>query len=536
MVIDMRAIIGQARVDYKERSRSFSFLAIISLCLFGAYWFVPRTGDGLMIMAFEPDIFVQGGHPSWIPISSAVALAFFLPLIGFFYLRNGVQYDEKVGLEQLISSSTVGNFRYFIGKFLSGTLLLYTFAIVVIAGAFFMMLWHYTGQFLSVRAFLSPYMFLLITLPLCSALAILFGSARILRGAIGSIIYAICIPMLMVPMLTVDNPNIILRLLDTSAMANIIEVMSRSAYQQTGYTIDSFMLVYVTDSAYLYYTPLHNVIFDNLSYTFEDFIVMGIWLLVVAMFIALSALFYGITKRHPARPGSTSRHPAWPDSTSNKTQTSTYKQRHEFVYNSVSPAKNLMSVRGIFAEIKLMLKGQHFIWYLVSIIGFASTLFLEISMVQTIIMPLLCLWFVNIFSGLGSREHNYNMLQIIATIPTGKLKQITFSWIAGLAITSTLALPTIVRLTSGGQLTSAFAVLAGVVFLPSFAMFLGEFFKSSRLFEMSLIVVSFAIINGIPLAMYMGYANAPSHTQALVYLALGLVFGVTTVYKRYTPI
>ena len=89
----MRVIIGQARADYKDKSRRFSFVALMALCLFGAFWFVPRAGDGFEIMSIQPDVFIQGGNSSWIPVTSALGLAFFLPFIGFFYLRNAMLFD-----------------------------------------------------------------------------------------------------------------------------------------------------------------------------------------------------------------------------------------------------------------------------------------------------------------------------------------------------------------------------------------------------------------------------------------------------------
>ena len=517
----MRAISGQIRADYTQKSRSFSFLAMIALCLFGAFWFVPRAGDGILIMALQPDVFIQGGHPSWIPMTSALGLAFFLPLIGFFYLRDAIQFDEKMGVEQLVSSSAIGNLRYLTGKFLSGALLLYTFAIAVIIGSFFMTIWQYPRQFLSARAFLSPYMFSLISLPLCAAITTFFGSIRFLRGGIGSVVYVMGLLTLMAVGFELENPGVLIRSLDFGAMGNVIEVMSRTAYQQTGYTIDSFMMV--GDVGDLLTQPTQHVLFDNLSYTTTDFAVLLIWLLATVVLVMLSAPLYSITKKLPAKSRGASK----------KLQTAIlHEQGLKPVYHSVTPTKNQMWLRGIVAEIKLMLKGQRLTWYLVSVVGVALSLFLEIGIAQTMVLPLLMLWFVNVFSRLGNHERKHNMLQIIATIPGGKIKQITYSWIAGLVITSTLALPVVLRLIISGHLIGAFAVLAGVVFLPSFAMFLGEFSRTNRLYEMLFIVITYFIINGLSFAMYMGNNNTPSFMQAVAYLALGLIFGVVTIYKR----
>jgi len=518
----VRAVLGQIQVDYIQKSRSFSFLVMIAICLFGAFWFVPReTGDGILIMAMQPDIFIQGGHPSWIPMTSALGLAFFLPLIGFFYLRDAIAFDEKMGVEQLVSSSAVGNFRYLAGKFLSGVLLLYTFAFAVIIGSFFMMVWQYPGQLLSIGAFLSPYMFLLVSLPLCAAITVFFGSVRFLRGGIGSVIYVMGLLSLMTVGTMLENPGTFTRALDFGATANIIEVMSRTAYNQTGYAIESYLMVgYAGD--FLTQPTLH-LFFDNLIYTTSDFAVLLIWLVAIVVFVMMSAPLYAITKKLPVKSRGASQ----------KQLTATFHdQEPKPAYNAVNPTKDQMWFRGIVSELKLMLKGQKLTWYLVSAVGLALSLFLEISITQTMVLPLLMLWFVNVFSRLGNYEHKHNMLQIITTIPGGKLKQISYSWIAGLIITFTLALPVAVRLLLVGQLTGVLAILAGTIFLPSFAMFLGEFTRTNRLFEMLFIVITYLILNGLSFVMYMGNNDSPSLVQATIYLVLGLAFGAISIFKR----
>jgi hypothetical protein len=210
------------------------------------------------------------------------------------------------------------------------------------------------------------------------------------------------------------------------------------------------------------------------------------------------------------------------------------QQKLKPAYNTVSLSEKHMWVRGISAEIKIMLKGQPKIWYLASITGIVLTLFLEMSVVHTMVIPLLMLWLVNVFSRLGNREHKHDMLKIIATIPGGKLKQIIYSLIAGLLIALLLTLPIIIRLFAAGHFIGVFAVLSGVIFVPSFAMFLGEFTKTNRMFEMLFIIMTYAIVNGVPVAMYMGYPTRPSVLQAVAYLIAGIIFAAFAVFKRKT--
>nr|AGS52503.1 hypothetical protein [uncultured bacterium contig00005] len=67
----MISIWGVARACFVERLRRFSFIAIMALSLFAAFWFVPRDDGSMQVMAIQPDRFIQAGNPSWIPVASA---------------------------------------------------------------------------------------------------------------------------------------------------------------------------------------------------------------------------------------------------------------------------------------------------------------------------------------------------------------------------------------------------------------------------------------------------------------------------------
>ena len=524
----MSASLGQARADYLEKSRNFSFLALMALCLFAAFWFVPRSVDGFQIMSLQEDVFIQGGNPSWIPVTSALGLAFFLPFIGFFYLRNTMAFDEIVGVDQLIASSATGNARYLIGKFLSGILLLYTFAATVVIGSFFMTLWHFPGQFLSIYAFISPYMFILASVPFCVAVAVLFGSVRFLRGAVGSVIYVIGLFVMLTLPMEIENSGVLLRSLDLTAMSSLMETVSRTAYEQTGQTINSVMFIggYGPDSDF---QPTLNLVFNGLNYNTVDFTVIGTMLLISIGLIILSVQLYGLTKILPDKVHRRKR-----EKQLNITPTAGHTGKP--AYKAVAPSNRPIWLHGIVTELKLMLKGQSFIWYLISITGIVLSLFLGMNIVQVYILPLLMLWFVNIFSRLGSREHSHDILTIIATIPGGKLKQIIYAWIAGIIVALILALPVMVRLSVLGQFIGVLAVLAGIIFLPSFAMFLGEFTKTNRVFEMIFIIMTYAIVNGASVVMYMGYPELSSFYQAGAYLIVGVLLGVISVYWRQSRV
>jgi len=516
----VRAVWGQAKADFLERYRRFSFIAMVALSIFAAFWFVPtpQNSGGFIILEIQPDLFIQGGNASWIPIASALGLAFLLPMVGFFYLRNAIAFDEKTGIEQLVSTSGAGTLCYLFGKFISGILLLYALSIVVIVGSFFMTVWHFPGEFLSLHDLLNPYMFILASLPLCVAFSVLFGSLRFLRGAFGSVIYVFGALTFMALSIMLENSGIIFRSFDITTMSSLMEIVFRTVYEQTGYPVMQFTFMGGIGNVDMGYSPTHQLVFNGLNFNPSDYAVFGMMLLISIGCVLLSVPLYGIRKLHTKQ--------------QQTAEVITHRSEQVPSYNAVIPSKKQMWGRGIFAEIKLALKGRHFLWYAVSLVGIALSLFLNIDIVREFIAPLLMLWAINVFSGLGSREHENGILHIIATIPGGKFRQILYSWIAGFFVAFLFSLPIIIRLLLAGQFIGVFAIFAGVIFLPSFAMFLGEFTGTNRAFEVLFIIMTYTIINGVTIFMYMGNPSDPSFYQAVFYLIAGIVLGIFAILKR----
>lgn len=521
----MRSIVGIARADFKERSRRFSFIAIMAAALFLAFWFVPQEGGGIQVMAIQPDRFVQGGNPTWIPLASAWGLGFFLPLVGFFYLRNAIAFDEKSGVSQLISSSPVGNVRYMLGKLCSGTLLLYCAAAVVIIGSFFMTLWHFPGERLTVNQFLSPFVFLLTALPLCCAVVLLFESVRFMRGAVGSVLFIAAFITMYVLVSEAEVPGVLLRSFDFSGTSVIFHTINNAVLEQSGQPMGTLM--FLGTGIEFDTPPTMQLVFNGVPVTTADIQGFAGMICAALGLTVLSAPLYGFFKKD------------FSVRLSKKSRTKEYNDSEETrlkpipSYMPAAASGNARWVSGIAAEMRLMLNGQRFLWMLVSLAGVLLSIFLDLEYVQIYVMPLLMIWFINVFSAMGSREYQYDMLGCISVIPGGRLKQIMFSWVSGMLIALTLVLPVIVRMLIAGQTAGIFAAFASIVFLPSLALFLGEFTKTRRGFELTLVAVTYLILNDVTAVMYMGmHPDVISVTRSGIYMAAGLALGVAAVLKR----
>ena len=519
----MTSVIGQAKADFLEYSRRFSFIAMIALALFGAFFFVPSYEQGnFSFLEIMPDTFIQTSNATWIPVAGAMGTGFFLLIFGFFYLRNSIIFDEKTGIDQFIITSPAKNISYVMGKFISGILLLSFFAIITMLGSYIMILLRFSNEALSLRTFFVPYAFLITSLPIISAIAVFFGSFRLLRGAVGSVIFIIGVFVKLNIIMDVNTfprtLTLFQRSFDFTGMIYLQDIIKFALLDTTGdYAIrDSAFLGGIIELAGE--TPTEHLFFITMPLGVYELTGFGLMLSLAFGLVIVSVPLLLLSRR--LRSIKTTDIVSYSDRTTNK-------------YIAAKATVKQNQIAGIAAELKLMIKGQSLAWKLVALTGVVSSIFVDLVTVQILIIPLVLLWFINAFSSLGYKERYYDILQIISTIPRGRFRQIIYSYTAGLCISFILLCPVTIRMILAGQIYGVFIALSAMVFVPSLALFLGEVTKSNRPFEMLMIFVTYMILNGEHFIDYVGlHPNIVSITRGTVFLLLGVILGIFAVVKR----
>ena len=152
-----------------------------------------------------------------------------------------------------------------------------------------------------------------------------------------------------------------------------------------------------------------------------------------------------------------------------------------------------------------------------------ATLTAELQAVRQIVLPLAWLWPMLLWSGLGAREIRFDTgaLLFSAARPLGR--QLPATWLAGVALAALIGGGAAVRFALGGHWESLGAWLVAVLFIPTFALALGIWSGSSKLFEVLYLVLWYiGPMNQVPT---MDYAGAT---------AKGLESGMPVVYLGVT--
>ena len=153
------------------------------------------------------------------------------------------------------------------------------------------------------------------------------------------------------------------------------------------------------------------------------------------------------------------------------------------------------------AEVVLALKGYPRLWFLVALGLAVAALLAPLPAVKQGIAPVLAIWPMLLWSALGTRERRAGTAELLFSAPRPLTRQLSATWLAGAVIGFAVGGAFGLRLVLAGDAAGAVTWLAGVAFVPAFALACGVLTGNSRLFE------------GLYMALW--YVAALNHVPAL---------------------
>ena len=201
----------------------------------------------------------------------------------------------------------------------------------------------------------------------------------------------------------------------------------------------------------------------------------------------------------------------------------------------LTPAVRRFNPIGLWlAELRLMLKGLPWWWYLVAMGLIVGGVAAPLPASQQIWLPLAWLWPILIWSPMGGREARFGTGQLIFPAPRILLRQLAALMLAGVSVAAVLGAGTAARLVLAGQLNGLLAWGAGVLFIPSLALALGVWSGGSKLFEVVYVLLWYA--GPISGATALDFAGATGSNSPVVFLVLaGLLLVAAAVGRRVRP-
>lgn len=500
----MTPFFTSIKLDYLQRTRSYAFLITLCASLAIAYTFVPEPNATYSTIRIAD--YVGYYNSAWFGYVTAIMTSIFLSLVGFYLVNSGIKKDIQTKVGQIVASTPISNFKYLMSKVLSNFMLLATIVAVVFVMSILLFVLYNDGYSFELFQFIKPYLF--ITLPAMFFIAVLAVVFEVLLGkytVLQHVGFFFLFSALMVFSPTTES-EFSLDVFGSKIVMHHLEKTVRGTTKSDAAT--DLSIGYVLGNV----TKANKFEFNGIDFPITFAISRVLWILFGIGSIALVSVFFHRFDRKERL--ALKRFVEVPQA---------YRSVKEVLLSSLPKAKVNYSVFPLLKTEFLLLfrKGKRWLW-LLNVTGMILLALLPIDLAHQMVLPIL--WFLQVgrISNITTKEttHNVHYFAFTAVKPLGRL--LVSQLVAAIALLVLLATPLLIRLGMTVNVEGVFAIVLGGILLVVVAAFLGILSKGKKLFEVTLFMVTYATINGIPFVDYFGALEHP--TFYLAQLAVLVIF------------
>jgi len=467
-----RVLYHMVRADFLERVRRYSFLLTLAGALWVAYgvaneqvWIV--VGNGY-----------RGVYNSaWIGALMAICCSTFLSLAGFYIVKNSVQRDTDTRVGQILAATPMRKDFYTLAKTLSNFAVLACMVGILMMAAVVMQLMRAEAHSFSLWKLWSPFIFLALpTMLLAASAAVLFETLPLLRGGVGNVVYFFAWTAAMALGATGFDDPTGLQLLYRSSRQTL------QAIDPAGNDNFHFSLTIGGEHA------VRTFPWNGIDWTANVLLMRLGWIALAVALAYVASIFFH--RFDPARSWF-KRQAAAQTAPQTPTAPETASSSHLSAAHLYPLPKTYSGVpffRIVAAELRLMLKGKRWWWYLVAAGLAVAGLFAPLDAARGGVLVAAWLWPIFVWSPMGSREARHATESLIFSSAHALSRQLPAVWFAGVLIALLTGGGVGARVLFAGDYRSFSAWLAGAIFIPTLAMALGVWSGGSKAFEAIYIV------------------------------------------------
>jgi len=488
----MRGWTGLAwivRADVLERTRRYSFLMTIVATLYLGY-LVDNGTIGVRL---------GRAHPlptsAWTGMMMALCTITFVSMVGFYVVNSAVARDRETGVGQILAATSMSSLMYVLGKQLSNFIVLSIVTCILAIGALLIQAFEGTG--FALWPLVSPFLFLALpAMFLTGGLAVLFECVWFLRGVFGNILYFFLFTLLLVlpmetgyPALDVYGLKLAMDRLQADVRAAVPDYDGR-------FTIGADAVRYAQTT---------DVRWEGIPWSAADAGRRALPLVYGGALALAGGLIFD-------RFASARREKA-----SRATRARPFRSRLALPLAIPRIAGRLMETaaapwlysRMLLAEIRLLIRGLPWWWYLGGLGLWSISLTLDVGAARSDVLPFLWLWPVLLWSSMGTREGRYRTAGVLFSAPRPLARQFMAAWGAGCVVALAAVSGLGFRLAASGDTGALLSLFAGAAFIPSLAAALGVWSRTSRTFEAVYLAIWYlGPLHHIPSIDFMGTTDA----------------------------
>jgi len=530
--VNIRAVYHIARADFLERVRRYSFLVTLLFAVYLGY----AAATGMIALRLGD---YRGVYTSaWIGANMAMVASCFISLVGFYVVKNAIERDRATRVGEILAATPLTRAVYLLGKWLSNSAVLSVQVGVLALASVVMQFVVAEDPHVDLWALLSPFLLLALpTMAVIGALAVLFEAAPILRGGIGNVAWFFTWSfMIALPAITG------LEWLDLTGLFAVMDSITRAARAAIpGYNGEFAFQLEVSRKTIV----AGGLRWPGIRWDLPQLWLRLEWIGVALTLVLLATLFFD--RFDPAR----GRRPF---GAKRRARQKTAPLLSPLLREEGSDAASVQSPRSpalihltplsvhrsrgfhemFVAELRLALKGYHWWWYAAAggLLVAQCAAPLEVS--RGPLLTAAWIWPVLLWSAMGAREARHGTEQIVFACPGILPRQLPAEWLAGVLIAVVTGGGVAARLFVAANYPGVLGWFAGALFIPSLALALGVWAKSSRPFEALFTALWYSgPLNRVPGLDFTGGANG-RHTveYACVYVLLTAALLAAAFWRR----
>ncbi len=480
----MKSFVTIIKLDYLQRTRSYSFLITLCASLAIAYTFVPEPNANYSTIRIADYVGVY--NSAWFGYVTAIMTSIFLSLIGFYLINGNIKTDIDNRVGHIIAATRIRNLSYLLSKVLSNFMLLLSIVGVVFVMSIILFFLYNAGYSFEIIHFIKPYIF--ITLPAIFFIAVIAVVFEVLfekYTTLQNILFFFLFSFLV--LFSSKNENQFL--FDVFGNKVVIQQMEEQVKNITkSDETKSLSIGYVLGNVKKANTFEFNGVDFSTSFIISRFIWIGLGL---GFIILLTPFFNRFNKEN------------------NNTKKATIAQKPQGVKEimlSVIPkvTENYRILPLLKTEFFLLFrKGKKWLW-IINIIGMLLLAVLPLKIAYQMALPII--WFLQVhrISDITTRELTHNIHYFTCTSYRPMTRLLISKLCSAILLVLLLASPLLIRLSVSLDFLSILTIVLGATFIVMMATWFGLLTRGKKLFEVLFFMLTYTNINGIAFVDYFG--------------------------------
>jgi len=477
-----RALLEIARADVLERTRRPGYLIILGVTLYAAYIFLPPNHAPYATLQFGNHRGVY--NSAWVGSQVSLLASIFLSLVGFYLVKNAVSGDRRSRVGPILAGTPLTRLDYVLGKALANLAILTSIVALLAVGAAVMQWVRGEDTHIAPLPLVIP--FVLGTLPVMSvvaAVAVLFEVVPGLRGGGGNVAWFIVWSF---GLAQSGLRGASIDLLGVTFMTPSMIAACQRAFPGVDTTQMSLGLTFKSSGVW----NLTTYRWEGVEWTGAMAAARLAWLLVAFAICLMTAWIFDRFDTAEVAVKPPRRWLSWPRPSAAQGPAPLALATPRLTTLATPLDFGLRSMT--LAELRLMLRGISFFWFLITAGLVLASLLAPLPAVNRGILPALWILPLLIWSPLGNRDAVHGVEVLMRSAPSPVVRPLLAQWLAGFMIAIAVSLGALLRWSAAGDLGAVLGLLAGAAFVPALAVALGAWSRSSKFFEVVYLLLWYA--------------------------------------------